>query len=499
MPWPAGRVDNRGVSTVVTAAADHAPSAPRAGPTRRQVLTGLGVAVAGGAFCAVEATETPAAPSPFRLAALPMSPVDAEALPALARRFPGLADRTLNLLGPRPTGLRAGPGPVGDRLFADPARPGAWSLPWVPLFTRASPSGAAPAGLARALGREGALWLHDEGGPEPNVALYGNKARKYEYTLASAVLGGAERVSTVASLGSNHAVALTAAARYAKLGRRAPLAVEIRSMPQRVTPAVREKQRYLRAMGARVTLLSGDVRAGLALGGRWVAAHALPDAPDHFFVPPGGSSVLALLGHVDAALELAAEVEAGRLPRPDDVFLPMGSGGTAVGLALGFALLGWPTRLVATLSQDKPRWMGGLLYGDLETPLALSHARALFTDGVSLLATLLAPLGVLPAGWTEARLDASRLVVDAETWRPEYGVASPEVGAARDLAAEAGLSLDDTFAAKAFTTLRAWARDGRLAGRHALFWQTFHRFDPVRAVPALGEAPLPWLPGDAAA
>lgn len=495
MSLPGDGGDNGGVSTLVSTEDDHAPSA-RAGLTRRQVLGGLGVALVAGGLAGIEATESAAPPSLLRLATLPMSPVGPDDLPALARRFPALADRVVNLLGPRPADLRAAAGPVGDRLFTDPARPGVSLLPWVPLFTRESPTGAAPRGLSRALGSEGALWLHDEGGPEPNVAVYGNKARKYEYTLASAVLGGAERVSTVASLGSNHAVALTAAARYARLGRTAPLPVEIRSMPQRVTRAVREKQRYLRAMGARVTLLSGDVRAGLALGGRWVAAHALPDSPEHFFVPPGGSSVLSLLGHVDAALELAAEVEAGALPRPDDVFLPMGSGGTAVGLALGFALLRWPTRIVATLSQDKPRWMGGLLYADLDAPLAVSHARALFAEGVALLTALLGPLEVLPPGFAEVRLDAARLVWDADTWRPEYGVASAEVAAARDLAASHGLTLDDSFAAKAFTTLRTWALDGRLAGRHALFWQTFHRFDPTLALPALLAAPLPWLPGD---
>src|SRR5262249_15435733 len=54
----------------------------------------------------------------------------------------------------------------------------------------------------------------------------------------------------------------------------------------------------------------------------------------------------ANLGYVDAMLELAQQIERGDLPRPDRIVLPTGSGGTLAGLAVGAALLGWPTELV---------------------------------------------------------------------------------------------------------------------------------------------------------
>jgi D-cysteine desulfhydrase len=46
------------------------------------------------------------------------------------------------------------------------------------------------------------------------------------------------------------------------------------------------------------------------------------------------------LGFVNAALELAEQVERGDLPRPDAVFAALGTAGTSAGLALGLALAG---------------------------------------------------------------------------------------------------------------------------------------------------------------
>jgi D-cysteine desulfhydrase len=58
------------------------------------------------------------------------------------------------------------------------------------------------------------------------------------------------------------------------------------------------------------------------------------------YIPIGGSTALGTLGHVNAALELVDQIEAGELPRPARVVVPLGSGGTTAGLALGFAIAG---------------------------------------------------------------------------------------------------------------------------------------------------------------
>jgi len=56
--------------------------------------------------------------------------------------------------------------------------------------------------------------------------------------------------------------------------------------------------------------------------------------------PIGGTDPVTTLGFVNAALELAGQVARGECPRPDAVFVPLGTCGTAAGLALGFALGG---------------------------------------------------------------------------------------------------------------------------------------------------------------
>ncbi len=475
------------------------PPAPTPRPTltRRGFLVGaLGVTPLA-TWGLAESTERPAPPSAFRLSAVPLSPVSPDDRPALVHRFPALdygprntaPIQLFNLLGTAPGRPIADAGPVGDCDFIHPQNPACRVIPWVPLFARPVPTRAAPPALVRTLGLS-TLGIRDEGGPNgTNIALYGNKARKYEYALANAIFGGATHLTTVASLGSNHAVALAVAARFARLGRAEPLPLTVRAYPQRVTPAVAAKQRYLRALGAEVTLLSGDVRAGAALARQRVAERLGLDDPTVFSVPPGGSNVHAVWGHVDAALELATALADQNEAPPDDVFVALGSGATAAGLALGFALLGWNTRIVATLSQNKPRWMGALVFGDPDTPLAVSAARALFRDAADLLGCMVDR----PTGWAEDALGSDRFVIDAETWKPAYGEDSEVVQADRDLAAAHGLLLDETFAGKSFSTLCQWARDGRLNGRRPLFWNTFHRFDPAAWSPALAAAPLPDL------
>jgi D-cysteine desulfhydrase len=78
----------------------------------------------------------------------------------------------------------------------------------------------------------------------------------------------------------------------------------------------------------------------MSFGMRWLleAPRFLSGAAE--LVPLGGSDPVTTLGHVEGALELAAQVERGECPRPDAVFVPLGTAGMAAGLALGFRLAG---------------------------------------------------------------------------------------------------------------------------------------------------------------
>src|SRR5205085_10379809 len=75
---------------------------------------------------------------------------------------------------------------------------------------------------------------------------------------------------------------------------------------------------------------------------------------------PGASTPLGTLGYVSAALELVDSWTDG--PPPDVVVVPLGSGGTAVGLAIGLAMAGWrDTRVVGVRVADRMVTNAGVL------------------------------------------------------------------------------------------------------------------------------------------
>ena len=82
---------------------------------------------------------------------------------------------------------------------------------------------------------------------------------------------------------------------------------------------------------------------------------------------PAAASATGAIGYVNAACELADQVRAGAMPEPDAIFVPLGSGGTVAGLALGCRLAGLRSRVVAVLVTDilppSPARLAGLARG----------------------------------------------------------------------------------------------------------------------------------------
>ncbi len=74
--------------------------------------------------------------------------------------------------------------------------------------------------------------------------------------------------------------------------------------------------------------------------------------PKSVYVPLGATTSYSSLGHVSAACELVKQWQASNELWPEAVYLAMGSGGTVVGLAVGFALLGAPIKLNAVQTVD---------------------------------------------------------------------------------------------------------------------------------------------------
>lgn len=311
-------------------------------------------------------------------------------------------------------------------------------LPHLELCARPTPVRPLAALSARA-GAE--LWVKDDGESAPLWG--GNKPRKLEWVLADALRRRRRTVLTFGGLATNHGLAT---ARYARAhGLRTALAL----VDQPYDEHVEAQLARLRADADAVHLTGTSRRTKLALP--WlVARHAQAWPPRlPYLLPPGGSSPMGAVGFVEAALELAAQVEAGELPEPAEVVLALGSGGSAAGLLAGLGLTPLRTRVVAVLVNDQMRLTEATVERLARRALRLLRSRGADVD--------------------PRRLGAGGVGVVTGFMGEGYGHRTEEAEAAIAAAREDGLALDPVYTGKAMAALleRAAAARGPL-----LYWHT---------------------------
>ncbi len=245
----------------------------------------------------------------------------------------------------------------------------------------------------------------------------GNKVRKLERILGA--LPADAPLLTVGAVGSHHVVAT---ALYA--GRRGHPVWAVLG-PQPATDHARDHARLAAGLLAGFDAIPAWSHLPVALA-RSSAEVLRVHGRLPVVLPPGGSSPEGVLGSVELGLELAADVAAGRLPRPDHVYVPVGTGGTAAGLWVGLRAAGLPTEVVGVRVTDR-------------TLANIPRLRSLARQAVGRLGRRLAlPLSVNPL----------RLVHD--WFGAGYGHAVPAgVEAARLARDRAGLQLEPTYTAKA--------------------------------------------------
>jgi len=283
-------------------------------------------------------------------------------------------------------------------------------------------------------------------------ADYGsNKVRKLEFLLGQALRQGAREVLTLGFAGSNHSLATALCAHKAGLGCVSVL------MPQVPTRYARTNLLASLACSARLRPCSGPLTLGPVLAWQWLRAWLRSGARPGF-IPAGGSSALGAVAYVNAALELQAQVAAGELPRPDRIYLPFGSMGSAAGLALGLRAAGW-TCPVHAVRVIEPLWASQAGFRRLlrRTAALLHRLDPDFPAGVP-----------EPPAWT----------IRDGFLGPGYARFTPAgQEAAQLLRRTARIPANGTYSAKAFAALVADARAGALAGETVLYWNTFNSRD----------------------
>ncbi len=298
----------------------------------------------------------------------------------------------------------------------------------VPLVSGTSP--VRPLDLAGCA--PGRVWVWDES------TIGGNKIRKLEWLLGDAVAAGRRGAILCGPTGSNW---VDAAVRET---RRIGLAARVVLFPKPTPPYALRNLERTRAAADEVVSVPTVVLLPSAC---W---SMLRRHPDHALFPPGGSSVRGSLGHVGAALELEARVEAGDLPVPSWIFVAAGSGGTAAGLAAGLELTRLPTRVAAVRVTDLALMNGPLLS-------TMAHR-------------ILAHVARTRARGVPRRLRPDRLTLLHDWFGAGYALPTEEAHRAVAAAEPCRLALETTYTGKALAALlsRAGSLDGPL-----LYWHSF--------------------------
>jgi D-cysteine desulfhydrase len=207
-------------------------------------------------------------------------------------------------------------------------------VPFLPLADLPTPLDPLPR-LSAAIGAE--VWVKRDG---LSHAVYGgNKMRKFEFVFGHAVQQGAQVVITGGGLGSHHTLAAAVVARH--LGMQPVCAYYC----QPVSDEVRANLRRTAGLGVEAHFCGDYI--GLAISfarqyARWLLRTGRPP----YFIYPGASGTLGVLGYVNAALEIRDQIAAGEMPLPDAAVVATGSCGTLAGLLLGVRLAGLPLRVI---------------------------------------------------------------------------------------------------------------------------------------------------------
>ncbi len=351
----------------------------------------------------------------------------------------------------------AAPAPVLDAGEVTPAPPSAHALfDAYPALARSLPRialGSFPSAIdhATSLVSDGSLWIKRDddftrsrssaAAPELVRLFGGGKVRKLELYLGEAQAQGKRTLITSGGTGSNQALAV------ALLGKALGFAVRVHLTPQ---PASTLTKQNLAADAA----ASAEMRLFDTVGEGHAAA--LSEAGQRgsgvYVIPPGGTTPLGTIGFVNAGLELAADVRAGRMAAPKSVYIALGLGGSAAGLAIGCALGGLRTEVVAVRASSPGSVTAATLRAIHGETMAFLRARDPSMPPVS--------------------IEAAKVRIDGRFVGAGYGAPSAAgadaIARARD---REGWELDPVYTGKALAALLDDARTPN-SGSARLFWNT---------------------------
>jgi len=294
-----------------------------------------------------------------------------------------------------------------------------------------------------------------------NKLYGGNKLRKLEYLLQRARERDARRVATFGTVASNHALATALFSKAAGFECTCLLSHQSKTSkaPVALNMHLRNATEIVRFGGARAARVA-TMRATLQNRRTWV-------------IPMGGSCWLGVIGFVNAALELAAQLDESGQDVPDRLYVANGTMGTVAGLAIGLALANIAIEIHA---------------------VRVTHDFIASRDSMQrLISKTVSMMRRLDNSIPDSITERCHIVFRDEFFGDGYAKTTPATDRAIAVAHEQlGLLLDTTYSGKAMAALLDDLTKGELADRKALFWNTHNsRVLPVSAERPTNVAALP--------
>jgi D-cysteine desulfhydrase len=200
--------------------------------------------------------------------------------------------------------------------------------------------------------------------------------------------------------------------------------------------------------------------------------HRLREGRFPYFIPPGGSSVLGVIGFVNAALELGRQIADGELPEPEYVYVASGTMGTAAGLALGLKAANVGGRVVSVAVCSDRFVNAGAMVKLINRTNSLLHS--------------------LDASFPRFDLSETEVDIRHDHFGKQYALFTDEGMEAVSLMRECeGIKLEGTYTGKALAALKHDAESGSLQGKAVLFWNTLNSRDFSEAISDLDYHDLP--------
>jgi len=282
--------------------------------------------------------------------------------------------------------------------------------------------------------------------------LYGgNKPRKLEFLLADAKNKDAQLIITYGCAGSNHALATSVYSNL--LGFKSLLMLK----DQPNSYVVRHNLLLDNYYGAELRFFPNNKVRSEA------AQEILANDKHAYLVPTGGSNAIGALGFVNAAFELAQQIEKGVIKEPDYIYVATSSGAscaTVAGLLLGLQAAQIKSKIMAVCVEPEDFKDEA----DLKIKQLFNEANQLLNKADSTFAIFEFP--------------ENSLILNKKFCGTEYGLLMPETIDAIKLFKDfENIKLEGTYSAKPIAAIVDDAKNNQMQDKTILFWNTFCGID----------------------